>query len=70
MGIMNLLMGIAPERAAEGVVQLATSGHFAGTTGQLVHGRKTISAPFIDDKELQDRLWNTTSGLVGLPETV
>ena len=63
-------MPATPERAAEGVVQLATSERFATTTGKLVHNGQEISAPFIDDIELQDSLWNAASALVGLSENL
>ena len=69
-GLMNLFVGRTPEKASEGLVQLATSNDFAATNGQLVHDDKTISAPFIDDKDLQEILWNKTCALVSLSETL
>jgi len=69
-GIMNLAVGVSPERASEGVVELATSDHFAKATGQLFHKGKSISAPFIEDEDLQEKLWKTSCGLAGVPETV
>jgi len=69
-GIMSLFVGAPAEVAAEGLVQLATSADFEKMNGSLVHKGHPISAPFADDKELQDRLWSKTCSLVGLPEAV
>jgi len=68
--LVALFAGATPERAAQGIVQLATSDRFAMTTGKLVRNDKEISAPFIDDAELQDSLWRAASRLVGLPENL
>jgi NAD(P)-dependent dehydrogenase (short-subunit alcohol dehydrogenase family) len=68
-GIMNLFVGKTPKSAAEGLVQLATSPEFAEMNGKLVHDGHPISAPFVDDKDLQDRLWNATCGLLDIPES-
>jgi NAD(P)-dependent dehydrogenase (short-subunit alcohol dehydrogenase family) len=67
---MNVFGGTSSEQASEGVVQLATSERFAQTTGQLIHKGKVISAPFIEDVDLQEKLWSVTCSLVGLPETI
>jgi NAD(P)-dependent dehydrogenase (short-subunit alcohol dehydrogenase family) len=67
---MSLIVGVSPERASEGIVELATSDHFARATGQLFHNGKSISAPFIEDKDLQEKLWKTSCGLTGFPEAV
>jgi NAD(P)-dependent dehydrogenase (short-subunit alcohol dehydrogenase family) len=69
-GLMNLFVGLAPERASEGLVELATSNRFAKTTGQLIHSGRKISAPFVEEVDLQDRLWKTSCGLVGLSEAI
>jgi len=69
-GLVNLFVGRTPEKASEGLVQLATSNDFAATNGQLVHDGKVISAPFIEDKDLQETLWTKTCALVGLSETL
>ena len=66
--IMKFFVGVTPERASEGLVQLATSAQFEKVTGELIHNGKSISAPFIDDKDLQDRLWSASCRLVGLSE--
>ncbi len=68
--VMNLFVGVTPERASKGLVELATSDRFTKLTGQLVHNGKTIAAPFVEDVDFQDHLWKTSCGLVGLPETV
>lgn len=69
-GVMNFFVGVTPERASEGLVELATSERFAGFNGKLIHNGKAISAPFIDDNDLQDRLWEASCKLVGLPDDV
>jgi NAD(P)-dependent dehydrogenase (short-subunit alcohol dehydrogenase family) len=69
-GMMNLFAGKPPLVAAEDLVKLATSDEFAQTNGQLVHGGKPISAPFVDDKDLQERLWKVSCGLVRVEETL
>jgi len=68
-GLMTTFVGRTPERASEGLVQLATSDEFSTTNGQLVHDDKVISAPFIEDKELQERLWKESCSNTGLSET-
>jgi len=69
-GMMNVFAGRSPDKASQGVVQLATSPDLEKTNGRLVHDGQTITAPFVDDKELQDRLWNTSCALLGLSETI
>ena len=69
-GVINRFAGATPERASEGLVQLATSVQFADTNGQLMHGGKAITAPFIGDKDLQDRLWKATCSLARVQETI
>jgi NAD(P)-dependent dehydrogenase (short-subunit alcohol dehydrogenase family) len=69
-GMMNLFAGKPPMVAAEALVKLATSEEFAQTNGLLIHGGKPISAPFIDERELQESLWKVSCGLVGVEETL
>jgi len=69
-GVMNLLAGRSPDKAAEGLVQLAISEEFRATNGRLMHDGKSISAPLKDEKDLQERLWRASSALVGLPEVL
>ena len=69
-GILNLFVGAPPDVAAEGLVQLATSPEFERTNGQLIHKGRAISAPFVDDRELQDRLWTSSCTLLDLSQTV
>ena len=69
-GVLNRLAGATPERASEGLVQLATSVQFADTNGQLMHGGKAITAPFIGDKDLQDSLWMASCSLARVQETI
>jgi len=68
--VMNVFAAAPPERASEGLMQLATSAEFAKFNGRLVHKGKPITAPFIEDKDLQDRLWKVSCGLVGVEETL
>jgi len=69
-GVLNLFAGASPEKASEELVQWTMSDRFAATNGQLVHGGKTITAPFIEDKDLQDRFWNASCSLAAVKETV
>ena len=69
-GVMNRLAGATPEWASEGLVQFATSVQFADTNGQLIHGGKAMTAPFIGDRDLQDSLWKASCSLAGVQETI
>ena len=62
--VMNLTAR-TPERAAEGLVDLALSPAFEGVTGRLLHDGKPMKAPFIDDPEAQEGLWSAGERLVG-----
>ena len=55
-----------PERAAQGLVELALSPAFEGVTGKLIHDGKPIKAPFVDKVEAQERLWSASEKLAGL----
>lgn len=66
--ILNVFMGVSPKRASRGLVELASSEQFASTTGSLVHDGKTMNSPFSGDIEAQDRLWQVSCKLAGLPE--
>jgi NAD(P)-dependent dehydrogenase (short-subunit alcohol dehydrogenase family) len=68
--ILNVFLAVSPRRASQGLVELATSPQFQGTTGTLVHSGKTMDAPFSDDMETQSRLWQVSCKLTGLPEDV
>ncbi|HEV2138105.1 MAG TPA: SDR family oxidoreductase [Nitrososphaerales archaeon] len=68
--VINAFAGKTPEKASEGLVQLATSPEFSEKSGTFVHDGHVISAPFIEDQELQDHPWNTSCGLVGTPESI
>ena len=68
--VMNLFVGHTPEKASEGVIELATMDELKFPSGQPIHEGKAISAPLVDDKDLQDRLWKASCGLVGLSEEV
>lgn len=63
--ILNLTAR-TPERAAEGLIDLALSLEFEGVTGRLIHDGKPIKAPFIDDREAQERLWTVSERLTGI----
>ena len=60
------LFALTPDRAAEGLVQLASASQFEGVTGQLVHKGKVIPSPFGSDTAAQERLWAESVKLVGL----
>jgi len=68
--VLNVFMGVSPRRASVGLVHLASSADFETTTGALIHDGKTMNAPFSDDIEAQDRLWEVSCKLAGLPEEV
>jgi len=68
--ILNVFLAVSPRRASRGLVELATSPQFQRTTGTLVHSGKTMDAPFSDDVETQDRLWQASCKLAGLAEEV
>jgi NAD(P)-dependent dehydrogenase (short-subunit alcohol dehydrogenase family) len=66
--ILNVFMGVSPRRASKGLVHLASSADFQGTTGALVHDGKTMRSALGADVEAQDRLWKLSCALTGLPE--
>jgi NAD(P)-dependent dehydrogenase (short-subunit alcohol dehydrogenase family) len=66
--ILNVFLGVSPRRASRGLVQLASSPQFESTTGKLVHDGKVMDAPFSGDIDTQDRLWQLSCRLAGLPE--
>jgi NAD(P)-dependent dehydrogenase (short-subunit alcohol dehydrogenase family) len=65
-GVLNFFRGITPERAAEGLVVLASSSHFENTTGQLIHKGKVMASPFINDTATQEQLWQVSERLTGI----
>ncbi len=65
-GVLNLFRGITPERAAEGLVVLASSSQFENTTGQLIHKGSVMASPFINDIVTQERLWQVSERLIGI----
>jgi NAD(P)-dependent dehydrogenase (short-subunit alcohol dehydrogenase family) len=68
--ILNVFVGVSPKRASRGLVQLASAPQFESTTGKLVHNGKIMDAAFSDDVYIQDRLWQLSCKLTGLPEEV
>jgi len=66
IGAVLSLTARTPEKAANGLVDLALSPAFESVTGQLLHDGKPMKAPFIDDSEAQERLWNASERLVGI----
>ncbi len=64
-GLLNRFAA-APERAAEGLVQLAAT-NAGGASGQLFHDEKPIAAsPYAHDEQVQERLWAESARLVGI----
>lgn len=57
-----------PERAAAGLIDLALSPAFQDVTGQLIHDGKPIKAPFIEDRQAQERLWTASENLIRVSE--
>ena len=66
LGAVLNLTARTPERAAQGLVELAVSPALGGVTGKLIHDGKPIRAPFIDDVQAQERLWSASERLAGL----
>lgn len=64
-GILNVF-GQTPERAAEGLVQLASSSQFGDVTGQLIHNGQVRTGPFSADTAAQERLWSESARLLRL----
>jgi NAD(P)-dependent dehydrogenase (short-subunit alcohol dehydrogenase family) len=64
-GLLNLFAS-TPEKAAEGLVELAA--HNAnGVSGELLHGTKPMkAATYAHDEQVQDKLWAESVKLVGL----
>jgi NAD(P)-dependent dehydrogenase (short-subunit alcohol dehydrogenase family) len=69
-GVLNVFMGVSPRRASRGLVHVASSAEFEGTTGALVHDGKMMGSALGADVEAQDRLWKLSCALTGLPEEV
>ena len=61
LGIALSVTARTPERAAEGLVELALSPRFEHTTGRLIHDGKSIKAPFAEDVAAQEALWEATA---------
>ncbi len=68
--IINLIVGISAERASEGLVRLASASEFEKFNGQLIHDSKAVNAPFANDIDAQERLWQAGCKLTGLPDTL
>jgi NAD(P)-dependent dehydrogenase (short-subunit alcohol dehydrogenase family) len=68
IGAIVNLSARTPERAAEGLIDLALCSKSEGVAGQLIHDGRPIKAPFIDDREAQERLWSASERLTGLAE--
>jgi len=66
IGAALSLTARTPERAAEGLIALALSPGLEKLSGRLVHDGQSIKSPFIDDLDLQERLWTESEKLTGL----
>lgn len=66
LGAVLSVTARTPERAAEGVIHLALSPGLEGMSGRLVHDGKAIRAPFIDEQDMQERLWIASEKLTGI----
>jgi NAD(P)-dependent dehydrogenase (short-subunit alcohol dehydrogenase family) len=69
-GILNVFVGVSARRASEGLVELASSAQFGSTTGALVHDGKTMKSILSGDVDAQERLWQASCKLAGVPEEV
>jgi len=69
MKVIGAVLGVAartPERAAQGLIELALSPGLEGLSGHLVHDGKAIKSPFIEDRDMQERLWTASEKLAGI----
>ena len=62
-GAVLSLTARTPERAAEGLIDLALSPGLEGLSGHLVHDGEAMRSPFIDDRDAQERLWSASEKL-------
>jgi NAD(P)-dependent dehydrogenase (short-subunit alcohol dehydrogenase family) len=61
------LSAVAPQRAAEPIVRLATSPEFAGKSGRFYKDAKAIEPPaYARDVNAQQRLWEASAQLTKL----
>jgi NAD(P)-dependent dehydrogenase (short-subunit alcohol dehydrogenase family) len=66
-GLINLF-ATTPERAAEGLVELAMQ-NANGLSGELLHGTKPIKAnSYTHDEQVQDRLWGESERLTNIAQ--
>jgi len=69
MRMFGAVLNIAartPERAAVGVIDLALAPGLEGLSGHLVHDGEAMRSPFIDDEDMQERLWSASERLTGI----
>jgi hypothetical protein len=71
MRLLSRILNVAaaaPERAVEGLVQLAAT-NAAGANGLLFHHEKAIVASdYAYNRQVQERLWSESERLVGLAQ--
>ena len=67
-GAVLSLTARTPERAAEGLIDLAVSPTLEGLSGHLVHDGKAMRSPFIDDWDAQEGLWIASEELTGIAQ--
>jgi NAD(P)-dependent dehydrogenase (short-subunit alcohol dehydrogenase family) len=61
------LISAPPERAAEGIVRLASASEFAGRSGRFYHnGTEIIANEYARDPNVQRRLWEVSAELTKL----
>ncbi len=65
-GAVQALTARAPERAANGLVELAIAPGQDALSGKLIHDGKAIKSPFVDDVQAQEQLWSVSERLSGL----
>jgi NAD(P)-dependent dehydrogenase (short-subunit alcohol dehydrogenase family) len=66
IGLLNRLTAAPPERAAEGIAQLAVNVA-GGATGQFFRGAQPLAPPaYALRQDAQERLWEISAGLTGL----
>ena len=67
-GALNRLRGRSPEAAGEELADMALSPSYDLMTGRLFHRGRPIRAPFEDDYDLQERLWEESERIAGLKD--
>jgi NAD(P)-dependent dehydrogenase (short-subunit alcohol dehydrogenase family) len=64
------LTSSSPQKITENILSVATAPEFEKTTGKFIYRGKEIEAPaYAHDRDAQQRLWELSESLTGLPST-